>query len=366
MNLGSGCFLLLRSRRVSGLLICLAALILLLTTPIIAQTRSDSTRPTKPGAPENSGQGIEINGALSESTVPKGQEIEFLVSISNHSPKPVFSLQLEQLFKEGLTVAATSWCDVTKLSNADNSPGPQALACGPIVPRLEPGQSILVSGRLSARAEHQKERVIASLTWDDGHTTSHSFTPLGELVIQSGWDQWRSSAGYDLVKDLTLPVVLLVLATALGFYDKHRENVRHRKQEELEERRKQDAELRAQTAQTWTSMLPESHKLATTYYMPIDAAASSALDELVNRDEALRAHDQPRQSVAEDRAFYYLLLMSRRLHALADKKGGWYFKNRTGEQLVARCLESFRVLFLNNPPEAQIEVELGRGLDWNH
>jgi hypothetical protein len=125
---------------------------------------------------------------------------------------------------------------------------------------------------LSARAEHQKERVIASLTWDDGHTTSHSFTPLGELVIQSGWDQWRSSAGYDLVKDLTLPVVLLVLATALGFYDKHRENVRHRKQEELEERRKQDAELRAQTAQTWTSMLPESHKLATTYYMPIDAA----------------------------------------------------------------------------------------------
>jgi len=334
---------------------CAAILILVLATPLLAQEPGGVAPPPATASVGNQGKGIEISGALSESTIPKGQEVTFLVSVTNYTSKPIFSIHLDTLFKEGLTVVSTSWCDINKIQNAGSVANTQALGCDAIAKKLEAGQSVTVSGQLTARQAHERERVIAGVSWSDGKTSSQSFALLGEIVIQTGWEQWRSSWVYDLLKDLTLPLVLVALGTALGFYDKYRENQRHRLQEQLEESRKKDAELRAQTAQTWTSMLPESHKLATTYYMPVDAAASSALDELMERDEALTKKDLVRQTAAEDRAFYYLLLMSRRFRALADERGGWYFKNRVGEQLVARCLENFRLLFLRVPAQAQVQ-----------
>src|SRR5882724_9297898 len=42
--------------------------------------------------------------------------------------------------------------------------------------------------------------------------------------------------------------------------------------------------------------------------------------------------------------------------------GGGYFKDRVGEQLVARCLENFRVLFLRQPDDAQIKWSVAVGV----
>lgn len=328
---------------------------LVLASLLLARETGGAAAPQKTAPPADEGRGVDVGGALSGATIAEGQEVSFLISVSNRTSKPIFAVHVDELFKEGLTVASMSWCDINKLPDAGSIPGTQKLGCDAIVPKLEAGQSVTVSGKLAATQAHDRERVIAAVSWNDGKTNSQSFAALGEIVVQTGWEQWRSSVAYDLVKDLTLPVVLVALGAAFGFYDKYRENKRHRLQEQLEESRKKDAELRAQTAQTWTSMLPESHKLATKYYMPVDAAASSALDELLEREEARKNADPARQADAEDRAFYYLLLMSRRFRELADKKGGWYFKNRTGEQLVARCLENFRVLFLRQPPNAQVQ-----------
>jgi hypothetical protein len=195
-----------------------------------------------------------------------------------------------------------------------------------------------------------------------GKSVSSRFTQLGETAVQTGWEHWRASWIYDLLKDMTLPVVLVGLGTALGFYDKAKENRRQKMEKQLEDDRKVDAELRAQTVQTWNSMLPESHKLATEYYMPVDGAASAALDEFIGREEAIKSGDQVAQRAVEERAFYYVLLMSRRFRALADDKGGWYFKNRVGEQLVARCLENFRVLLLRAPQDAQVRWSAAVGV----
>jgi hypothetical protein len=60
----------------------------------------------------------------------------------------------------------------------------------------------------------------------------------------------------------------------------------------------------------------------------------------------------------EERAFYYLLLLFRRLRSLVNDKGGWYFKNRLAEELVTECLENFRTRVLYEPVELQGKLSL--------
>jgi hypothetical protein len=202
-----------------------------------------------------------------------------------------------------------------------------------------------------AVSAHEKEAVIADVSWrSDSDSVSDQFALLGETTIQSNFEHWRSSATYDLAKDLAWPIVLLVLGAGAGLYDKSREDKRNRA-----------AELRAQTIQTWNSMLPESHKLATKFYMPVEAAASALLDHMDKRAGAIRIADKPQQVANEERAFYYLLLLFRRLRSLVNEKGGWYFKNRIAEELVTACLDNFVSRVLYDPVELQGKLSLAIG-----
>lgn len=335
--------------RTSLLPFCTVIWVLLLESSSLEAQSKPAPPPGR--SPDSEVRTIEVTGNISEAAIEKGQKTSFFLCIANRTPEPIQSVRFDELHAEGFQIVKRSWCA------ADNP------NCELIASQLDAGQSIAVWGELFGSQPHEKETVVSKISWiDSAKTVSSRFSQLGETAIQTKWEHWRSSWVYDLIKDLTLPLVLVGLGTALGIYDKAKENRRQRLDKQLDEERKKDEELRAQTAQTWNSMLPESHKLATEYYMPVDGAASSALDEFIEREKAITEGNQTQQKAAEERAFFYLLLMSRRCRALADDRGGWYFKDRVGEQLVARCLENFRVLFLHQPNDAQVTWSVAIGV----
>jgi len=295
--------------RTSLLTFCTFILVLLLESSSL-EAQSNPLSPPRPRSSDAEAGTIEVAGNISESAVEKGQMASFFLWIANRTLAPIQSVRFDELHAPGFQIVKRSWCAV------DNP------NCELIASQLDPGQSIAVWGELLGSQPHEKETVVSKISWiDSSKNVSSRFSQLGETTIQTTWEHWRSSWVYDLMKDLTLPLVLVGLGTALGLYDKAKENRKQRLEKQLEDEHKRDAEVRAQTAQTWNSMLPESHKLATEYYMPVDAAVSSALDEFIEREKAVKGKNQAQQKAAEERAFFYLLLMSRRCRALADDRG---------------------------------------------
>jgi hypothetical protein len=217
---------------------------------------------------EGKSDDVEVKGGISNAVLTAGNRTWFFLSVSNHSPKPISVVRLRELRAEGLKLVSHCWGDpedtprgITSGASSDsNTQTPPAILpsdCELIAQELQPGQSAVVSGQLLAEDPHEKQAVIADVSWRRGdNSLSGQFAVLGETAVQSSFEHWRSSATYDLAKDLAWPIVLLMLGAGAGLYDKSRED-----------KRNQVAELRAQTIQTWNSMLPESHKLATNYYM---------------------------------------------------------------------------------------------------
>ena len=308
-----------------------------------------------PSPPENQGRSndVEVRGGISDSVLTRGSRTWFFLSVSNHSPKPISVVRLRELRAEGFAIVSRCWCGAEnsgcgELSRGSVPPAAPPLDCELISQRLEPGQSAVVSGQLVAESAHEKEAVIAEVSWrNDGDSLSNQFALLGETTVQGSFEHWRSSAAYDLAKDLAWPIVLLVLGAGAGLYDRSRED-----------RRNRAAELRAQTIQTWNSMLPASHKLATKYYMPVEAAAVALLGAMEKRAYALKVANEDQQVANEEWAFYFLLLLFRRLRSLVNDKGGWYFKNRVAEELVSECLKGFRTRVLYEPVELQGKLSL--------
>jgi hypothetical protein len=311
--------------------------------------------------------------------VAKGSELRFFVTVRNQTGAPIYNVELKGPTAEGLDVAQRCWCGGTtgvcgELAARAAAPGTasdasksSAAPCGPLAAQLAPGQSVAVWGDLHAAKATDKEAVIGEVDWTNGAGAearrSNDAFSLGETVIQGWFEQFRSSSFYDFLKDISLPLVLALLAAALAWYDKSRER-----------KRSAAAEERAHTLQTWGRMLPISHKLATKYYMPIEGATRAAIDALDQRQKALDAAGDPKASATviadktqeaedkEEEVFFYSLLMRRRLRILFDEKGGWYFKDRIGEELSNQCLNEHYELCLDKPVAASTALSVATGM----
>ena len=245
---------------------------------------------------------MQVTGSLSTATVAKGDDLRFFVTVRTPTNAAIFSVALKGPTAAGLDLASRCWCGST-----DG-------ACSDLCIRIR-GAAGCITGHIEERAGHKtqpmpnpalpssrhslrrvrawpygatstppKQRtrrtVVAEVDWNDSAApnprTSNFAFPLGDAVIQSDFEQFRSSSFYDFLKDISLPFMLALLAFALAGYDKWREGKRSAASEE-----------RAHTLQTWDRMLPISHNLATRYYMPIEGAARAALGALDLREEAL-------------------------------------------------------------------------------
>jgi hypothetical protein len=190
-------------------------------------------------------------------------------------------------------------------------------------------------GDLRAQEPSDRQSLRAVVGWTSNEKVqSQVAVPLGEATVQSGWDP-RQSIVWDFFKDFALPLVLIGLGMVFNLWEKKRERAK------LEHER-----LRTQLAETWNSMLPETHRLVTRFYMPVEAAARAAVDFIRRyREEDAKESGGPASVEASRRAFFYLVLLERRMRHLSNSEGGFYFKDRIGELLAARCHDRFRNLY---------------------
>jgi hypothetical protein len=118
----------------------------------------------------------------------------------------------------------------------------------------------------------------------------------------------------EFLKDLILPLTLVGVAWALQRYQ----------------------QARSERQVVWTNMLAKVHQNAEKYYLP----ASMAMETLRVRLNALRPW-QGRPAADFEPAVLPFLLVLRRMRLLVTKIGGFYFKDRRGERVVARSWELF-------------------------
>ncbi|MGH7342822.1 MAG: hypothetical protein ACREKH_20250 [Candidatus Rokuibacteriota bacterium] len=188
--------------------------------------------------------------------------------------------------------------------------------------RLEPGERATLWAELKVRrdpGDPDGGRLVARVSWTESREPKapHSLElAFPRLKIQERRGHLLRSAGStlrELLKDFALPVAVLLL----GFWFE-----RTRKRQEL-----------------WHQMLERVHENAQHHYMPLSGAIFGL------RTEWSRAFPENSVGKLDDettaRLFFYFVLIHARVKRLKDEIGGYYFKNRDGENLIQSALVLF-------------------------
>jgi hypothetical protein len=191
---------------------------------------------------------------------------------------------------------------------------------------VPPGGAVtFMADMLPAGDAAGKVSLTGVLGWESEGRQQSAFVTAGPVELVDRWGTLRWV--YELSKDLALPLVLLFM----GWYFR------------VSELR------RAQVQQTWSQMLQKSHENAEKYYMPL----SSALLRI--RVDSDPAHATPEPQLLGD-----VLMILRRQHEMARMIGGWYFKNRDGEEAIAATWRTFYLIAENRFAREDIEHLVAR------
>jgi hypothetical protein len=244
---------------------------------------------------------------------------------------------------------------------------------------LNPGDSIIIYADLNAAASYGSHSASGGLSWqDDKGNTQVRAIVLPAIQITTPERRVLVSVGraLDLLKDLALPLVLVVFGSYLQNQAKKGEQEKadrdKRLADEKADRDKQLADEKAdrdkqlaqekadrdkqladekgnrdkqladekaerdresaQIQETWRLMLPKVGDYAEQHYMPIESSINTFRDALTMDDPA-EGHLH---------ALYSLLLFLRRMQHLADETGGLFFRDQEGEALAGVLWFQFR------------------------
>lgn len=250
---------------------------------------------------------VTVTSTLAEDTVRKESRVYFTGTIVNDGTLPVTGISILAAppdtvhFIQQLPLTGTQGCD-----------GPQAQKP---LDDLPAGGRESFCGTLTADESHPVRRVTLVVSYKINGSTYSLTTSPGAFAAQDWYDYWVVAKLYNLLKDLGFPIFLALFGLILKLITDQRE-------------------LRAET---WKEMLPKSHDLAGAYYMPL---AGDALGITV---EWKRYLDNPaEQAQAARQIYYYILNFGRAMRDLRYALGGFYFKDRIGEQIAGRCWKQIR------------------------
>jgi|SRR5580693_2134448 hypothetical protein len=258
--------------------------------------------------------GLEIVGWLERNRAPKGTLVRAWYRLRNIGSAPIGSLR-GSFFAPGFSPAPVPgkqqplprtfpiyWGASNVLLPADR------------LPTLAPGANLDLRLEMVGNEQSGDYMVTASFAWRGPRgTTQEATLDLGPLRLRS--PALEQIAAW---KDLALaaaPLVAPLLVLLLGFV------FQNRQQRLVQER------------QAWASMLPFSHETNSKFYLPLISDVQTFEAELKKFRESKAAAD--RQS-----AFFYLLRSLQGVRRVLTN-GGFYLKNRHGEQLVACCWDDF-------------------------
>lgn len=260
------------------------------------------------GAPDGSAQtvpgGLTVTTRADRDRVYPEGHVRFWISIRNSSGAEVRAVHL--LSFEGPDLSATGPCWKKGV------PACTLLGDGRRVPQasadLRPGETVTFTADMLPDGDAAgKVSLTGVLGWELEGRQQSSFVTAGPVELVDRWGALRWL--YEILKDLGLPLVLLFM----GWYFR------------VSELR------RSQVQQTWSQMLQKSHENAEKYYMPL----SSALLRI--RVDAAK----PSTPASEEEILGDILMILRRQHEMALRIGGWYFKDRDGEEAMAATWRAF-------------------------
>ncbi|HSY48969.1 MAG TPA: hypothetical protein VLC46_09170 [Thermoanaerobaculia bacterium] len=186
---------------------------------------------------------------------------------------------------------------------------------------IAPGSGATVATRLLAVDERGRWYLTAVVAWTDTahHLSRRKGISLGPIVVESAGRKYLLlllvKAAQTYVRDLFWPEVAALFAVWVQRQDKRREQSERLAQES-----------RAMVQQTWTLMLPTSHRNNEKSYMPISATSG-----LTHGRFARIGTDR----FAADECFYFVWQIHKLMHDHVMQHGGVYLKNRRGEEIVA-------------------------------
>lgn len=196
---------------------------------------------------------------------------------------------------------------------------------------IAPGGGTTVATRLKVVDEPGRWYLTAVFAWVDvTHQTSRrKGVSLGPIIVENQAEKNKllwAKAAQTYLKDLVWPQLAALFGIWVKRLDDKRAQQRENEKEVTERSMRLAQENRAMVQQTWTLMLPTSHRINTMYYMPISHAAG----QIYHLHRKIGA-----SPFAADECFYFLWHLHKMVADFIRKEGGWYLKNRRGEEIVA-------------------------------
>lgn len=306
------------------------------TLPFVARAQEP------PGQNQDKNQNrVNLVGGLSASEVKKGNTVRFWVTIDNGSDYEL----------DGPVVKLDA--DDTKFVC---SPDPSACVKPPET--IQKGQSVTLRGEIRCLSSSEPSNISADVSFTSQKVTSERAVTLGPLVGHSGFQIL-----FEEYKELALPVGLALLGAFLAYW-----------QWRVDKRR-------AIVSETWTTMLPTTHKLIMKSYLPVLGPLKRGLRELKEQiDKAPKESASKIQCPATfdvapkefQSIFFHLMSFWWRFDQAIQKEGALYLKNRKGEDIISGAFVQFRVGYEGEAPtnydvRARVKTlhkEFRKGLDF--
>lgn len=328
-------------------LIALGAFLALLVILVHASTNfyQDAVeRTVAPGRPEVIGEseGLVALAWVDEGEAPSSRALRLWVLFENRSKADVRNLRFLVFYTPGFDKTGKCWAQEAPACRPSAIPDRPYLG---LPKSLKPGESAVVFARLKPKSWYGYHGASGVLAWQDadGKTWQRAVV-LPAVPVSSDRGRVLASLGksIDLLKDLALPIALLLFGTYLQRRDRERENAE--KERDRDRQTEQDERARQQTLlrETWTLMLPKVHAYAEAHYMPLIVSIEGFRNP--KKDETER--------------FFELLRLLRRARKFAQTVGGLFFKSRKGEDLAGDTWG----LFLQKVRRALVREDLERAM----
>ncbi len=284
-------------------------------------------------ADERAANGLAVRAWLEQSRVYRGDGLSLRFIFENHAHGKIAALRFLDLQTPGFDFPKT-W------TVGHNAPGaPRATAA--LVVYLDPGQSESIETRLQPTVDSHGVFSITALFGGTsiGNTTAEPHQDM-QIPISVGPVEISTPSrerialfmrrAYSVGKDLTLPLLLAILAYLFQKNQKELETRESNARDARETRESNARDERDRRQQVWNSQLPRLHENAERHYMPM----ARSMRVLLSRVNALPGDPQKRTEEEMGQCLYYFLLVLRRWKHLRDKRGAVFFKDREGEKLV--------------------------------
>ena len=261
--------------------------------------------PVPPPPPAAPAPKISVASTLAEESVLVNEAIHFSGTVANDGDASARDLQIA-VVPSGYTL------HLGTPPGGPNGSCETPAASNKIADELPRGGRIAFCGTLLPAEQHLKRKINFIIHYSANGQSFDAASSPGAFTVQTRTD-YNLTKLYGWIKDLAFPIMLALFGVFLKLITDNRE-------------------LRAET---WKQMLPKSHDLAGKYYMPI---AGSAVGISQSWTRYSKAGATPADKTQEVRLmFFYIMLFHRLMRDMRYEIGGFYFKDRIGEQIANFC-----------------------------